>query len=94
MLKTIGVFAITTVGGSTARLHICGFPRSGTKTAQSGSRVESTGTNLVVVWLHDHATQICPIALKTQDHILERQHLRGIGIRLTYFVVSHNAPYR
>ena len=94
MLETVGVFTITAVGGSATRLHIGSLPRSGAKTAQCSGGVKRTGTNFVVVRLHDYTTQICPIALKAQDHILKRQHLSGVSIRLAYFVVSHNAPYR
>jgi len=94
MLKAVGVFAIAAVGRTTAWLNVGGFPRCGAKAAQSGCRMERTGSNLVIVRLHDHTAQICPVALKAQDHVLERQHLRGIGVRLTCFVVSHNAPYR
>ena len=92
MLQAVGVLAVAAVGGTAARLNVGRFPRCRAKAAQRSGGMEGARAHLVIVGLHDYAAQVRPIALEAQDHVLESQHLRGIGLRLTCFVVSHNAP--
>ncbi len=71
VLHTVGVLAVTAVGGTAARLRIAGAPPAGPSERSSGCSMEGTGTDLGVIRLHNDTALFSPVLLETQDDFLE-----------------------
>ena len=77
MLQPVGIFAVTAVGGTPARLHVSAAPGLGTDSANEGRRMEGTGADLHVQGLHDQAALRGPVTLQGLDQPLETVDVDG-----------------
>ena len=69
--KSVGIFAVPTVGGPTRRLNIYDLVRPRTKDAKKGFRVHRSRTNLDVIGLLNHAAVVSPVVLQLKDQVLK-----------------------
>ena len=71
MLQTVGVVAVTAVGGTTRRLHVGGLPGFGSDNTQERGGVEGTRTAFQIHRLHHGAALSGPVILQGQNNILK-----------------------
>ena len=71
MLQSIGIFAITPIGRSAARLHVSGTPGLRADCTYEGCRMEGTGADLHIQGLQNHAALLGPVILQGLDQALE-----------------------
>jgi hypothetical protein len=71
MLQTIWIFAISSVGWSTRRLHVSTVPRLRADGTQKGCGVKSAGPDFHIERLHDDATALRPKTFKSEDEPLK-----------------------
>lgn len=78
VLQTIGVFAVTAIGGPPAGLHVSGVPALRAHCPQKGRGVKGTRTDLHVQGLQYHAALIGPELLEFQDNFLKSEKFFGV----------------
>src|SRR4029077_15112262 len=95
LVKAIGIFAVATVGGPTAGLHIRNAVGRGSEDAEKRFRVHGASTDFDIVRLLQDATLLHPEMRERQNQILEVQ---PTGLMFKFYfnfqVVSKNSRVR
>jgi hypothetical protein len=71
MLQAIRVFAIATIGRTSAWLRIAGSPRLRPQRPQEGRRMEGAGAHFNVIGLMDDAAFVGPKTMKGENELLK-----------------------
>ena len=72
MLQPVGVFTIAAIGRAARRLHIGRGPGFGAQRTQRGRRVKGACADFHVIGLHHGTALAGPVALESQNDLLER----------------------
>ena len=84
--QTIGVLAITAIGGTPRRLCVTDAVRFGTEHAQESLGRHSSGAHFDVVGLLQDAALFRPVSLQPEDQLLKRQRILRGWQRVVLFV--------
>src|SRR6516164_8596554 len=85
LVETVGILAITSIGGSARGLNITDAIRSGAEHAQESFRMHGPGADFGVVGLVEHATFTTPEMHKLEDQFLKQQAL-GLALHSRFLL--------
>ncbi len=95
-LEPVGVFAVATVVGPDARLHVGGAPRFRAEDPQERGRVQGARTHLGVERLGQHRAVPDPVGREAEDGVLHGEHpgkVPGAGALLSSLEIPRVPRY-
>ena len=91
--EAVGIFAVSTVGGPTRRLHVGHTIRLGPEHAEEGFGMHRPCPNLHVVGLLDDTSSVAPIFLQLKDEVLKCGALQDFRLYFR-FQRFHPLPFQ